>query len=132
MPAKHREESLGAHTVSCVSWGPLRHSEVDHLSARGESFGGQRQNTSAILFISSPCPAVSEDYQHHGFHDTHGEMGTVENETFPERFPPTMMVRQQGPAHLLNTGHKGMPSLVASTEESTQLSFHHPPSHGSQ
>lgn len=76
--------------------------------------------TCGTLFITSPCLAVSEDCRHH---DSHGEMDALENATFPERLPPTMEARQQGPAYLLNAIHERMPTLVASAEESPQLSL---------
>lgn len=41
-------------------------------------------------FISSSCPPVPEGDWHHGIHSSHGEVGTVVDVSFPERFSPTM------------------------------------------
>ena len=120
------KESSRTHTVSSLPRCPVRYDPEYNFSTLRKNPSHPGKSSSCIGVPFSQSFTMSQNYRHHGVHDSHGQMGTMANASFPEGFSPTMGSEAPGPINPDNSVNEGQPPLVASAEKSPQLSLNSP------
>lgn len=126
MVAEYGKKQPGTITIPDLPSSSLRHAQEHHLTTGREDPGGQGQSTSSTVLSPSSSISMHEDGGDNGGHSPKGKMGAVEDEALSNGFSPSAEPERSGPTDLSDGVHARKSPLVATEQESPQLTLHRP------